>query len=416
MKNWQTMKLKDVCQRITVGHVGSMASEYKDSGIPFLRSLNITPFRLSKRELKFIDKKFHDRLKKSALKPGDVAVVRTGYPGTACVIPKELGEANCSDLVLITPGSELNPHFLAAIFNSTFGKNLVGGNLVGAAQQHFNITTAKELKLLLPPKQIQDKIAAILTAYDDLIETNKRRIALLEKMAEEIYREWFVRLRFPGYQNTQFIKGIPEGWEYTSINTFSKFKYGYTESAVQDNELPKFLRVTDINKSSYIDWSNVPNCPIDENELIKYTLGLHDIVIARMADPGQIAIMEDSISAVFASYLIKIDYDRSKITPYYLFYTLSMDSLLEYFRGANSGSTRGSINAQLIGKTKILKPSFSIQSKFEDLVLPIRNQLFTLLQSNQTLTKTRDLLLPRLISGKLPVEHLDIQTPPSMNP
>ncbi|WGZ95018.1 MAG: hypothetical protein QJT81_03260 [Candidatus Thiothrix putei] len=156
MKNWEEKKLFELCETVTVGFVGSMANEYVEKGIPFLRSLNIKPYYLDFNNLMFVDNAFHAKLKKSSLKPGDVAVVRTGYPGTACVIPESLGEANCSDLVIIRPGKNLNPYFLAAIFNSSFGKNLVAGNLVGAAQQHFNVTVAKELKFRFPPSDLQN--------------------------------------------------------------------------------------------------------------------------------------------------------------------------------------------------------------------------------------------------------------------
>jgi type I restriction enzyme, S subunit len=416
MKNWQTIKLKDVCQRITVGHVGSMASEYKDSGIPFLRSLNITPFRLSKRELKFIDKKFHDRLKKSALKPGDVAVVRTGYPGTACVIPKELGEANCSDLVLITPGSELNPHFLAAIFNSTFGKNLVGGNLVGAAQQHFNITTAKELKLLLPPKQIQDKIAAILTAYDDLIETNKRRIALLEKMAEEIYREWFVRLRFPGYQNTQFIKGIPEGWEVKKIRDIVNFQSGYSfksETYCPDGRFG-VVTIKNVHNGYFIDECSDRIEEIPSNMKQHCRLQNGEILLSLTGNVGRVCRVYGH-DLLLNQRVAKLEplYKNSQCYVYCFF---RQSSVLKFCEMIATGAAQQNLSPIKLGDQKVLIPSCKLIQNFESQVSPLFEKSTLLLQTNKNLTKTRDLLLPRLISGKLPVEHLDIQTPPSMNP
>src|SRR4051794_8589704 len=107
MSDWREIKLKDLCKRVTVGHVGSMAEEYQESGIPFLRSLNIKPFALDLADVKFIDAGFHYKLRKSALRPGDVAVVRTGYPGTAAVIPRSLPDSNCSDLVIVRPGPDL---------------------------------------------------------------------------------------------------------------------------------------------------------------------------------------------------------------------------------------------------------------------------------------------------------------------
>jgi type I restriction enzyme S subunit len=95
------IKLTEVCERITVGHVGPMADKYTAEGVPFLRSQNITPFRLNLDDIKFIPPDFHEKLRKSALQPGDVAVVRTGYPGTACVIPNTFTELNCADLAAV---------------------------------------------------------------------------------------------------------------------------------------------------------------------------------------------------------------------------------------------------------------------------------------------------------------------------
>jgi type I restriction enzyme S subunit len=113
----------------------------------------------------FIDEKFHDALKKSQLRPGDLTIVRTGYPGTAAVIPPELPDSNCSDLVIVRPSEEVNPHFLAAFFNSAFGKQLVLGKIVGAAQKHFNVTAAKEVMLHVPPIAEQEKIIGIIETF-----------------------------------------------------------------------------------------------------------------------------------------------------------------------------------------------------------------------------------------------------------
>src|SRR5438876_414062 len=155
---WKSIKLKELCREITVGFVGPMATEYTESGIPFLRSQNILPFRLELSSIKFISPEFHKKLNKSALHPGDVVVVRTGYPGTACVIPSKLPVSNCADLVIFRPSSQLDPYYLAFIFNSTLGRSHVAGNLVGVAQQHFNVSVAKEMVVNIPPLHTQRKI------------------------------------------------------------------------------------------------------------------------------------------------------------------------------------------------------------------------------------------------------------------
>ena len=126
-ESWRKAKLKDLCYEITVGYVGPMAAEYTTQGIPFLRSQNILPFRLDLSSIKFISPQFHKKIKKSTLRPGDVAVVRTGYPGTACVIPDQLPEANCADLVILRTLPELDPFYLAYIFNSAWGRGTFHG-------------------------------------------------------------------------------------------------------------------------------------------------------------------------------------------------------------------------------------------------------------------------------------------------
>jgi type I restriction enzyme, S subunit len=155
---WPERRLSEVCREMTVGHVGPMAKQYKRSGIFFLRSQNIKPFEIDLNDVVFIDDSFHRALAKSQLRPGDVAIVRTGYPGTAAVIPDTLEIANCADLVIVRPSDQVDPRYIAAFFNSSFGKHLVGGNLNGAAQKHFNVTSAKAVKIGLPPRIEQQRL------------------------------------------------------------------------------------------------------------------------------------------------------------------------------------------------------------------------------------------------------------------
>lgn len=194
-KGWVNRQLASLCHDITVGHVGPMKTEYKGSGLPFLRSQNIRPFEVSMDNAMFIDEAFHRALKKSRLHPGDLAIVRTGYPGTAAVIPPELPDSNCSDLVIVRPSKEVNPHFLAAFFNSAFGKQLVLGKIVGAAQKHFNITAAKEVMLYVPPMPEQEAIVADVHKLREetgrLASLYKRKLAALEALKKSVLYQAF---------------------------------------------------------------------------------------------------------------------------------------------------------------------------------------------------------------------------------
>ena len=194
-KGWIDTPLHMLCRRITVGHVGSMANLYKPTGIPFLRSQNIRPFFVSMENMVFIDYEFHTALEKSSLKSGDLAIVRTGYPGTAAVIPDSLGVANCSDLVIVRPGPEIDAHFLAAFFNSSFGKNMVSGKIVGAAQKHFNVGAAKDVLLHLPPlveqRLIVNEIDKLREETLRLESIYQRKLAALDELKKSLLHRAF---------------------------------------------------------------------------------------------------------------------------------------------------------------------------------------------------------------------------------
>lgn len=389
-----------------------MAHEYQETGVPFLRSQNITPFRLNLDGLKYINEQFHQKIRKSALRPGDVAIVRTGYPGTACVIPEELEVSNCSDLVIIRPGKQLNPYFLCAIFNSTFGRNLVGGNLVGAAQQHFNITVAKELKFLLPPRVTQDKIAAILSAYDDLIDDNQRRIVLLEKISEEIYREWFVRLRFPGHDKVKLVKGVPQGWrvvelkELASVNPSSNSRRGNPESIL-------YVDISSVSTNQIDDVT--PYISAEAPGRARRRVKHGDVIWSsvRPANRAYCLIYEPPDNLIVSTGFAVIRPNAA--TPFtYLFFAVTSNSFVDQMTTVAKGAAYPATSFDDFEKTKLLVPSDDLLARFHEKIEPLFRQKHFLQQQSVRLRQMRDLLLPRLISGKLSVENLDIQFPPSM--
>ena len=143
----------------------------------------------------FINKEFHFLLKKSQLLPNDLAIVRTGYPGTAAVIPEELANSNCSDLVIVRPKKEVNPHFLCAFFNSSFGKNLVMSKIVGAAQKHFNVTAASKVIIHLPPFKQQnllvEKIEELRFESRKLESIYQQKLDHLEELKKSLLQQAF---------------------------------------------------------------------------------------------------------------------------------------------------------------------------------------------------------------------------------
>ena len=154
-------------------------------------TLFIDARKLGSMDIKFISPSFHERLRNSALSPGDVVIVRTGKPGACTVIPSSLPVANCSDLVIVRCGQELDPYFLAYYVNSIAAQH-VDAYLVGAVQQHFNVGSARKILLDLPTLAEQRAIVRILSALDDNIELNRRMNETLEAMARALFRSWFV--------------------------------------------------------------------------------------------------------------------------------------------------------------------------------------------------------------------------------
>jgi type I restriction enzyme S subunit len=178
------------CRRVTVGHVGPMKDRYQSDGIPFLRSQNIRPFEIDLAGVTFIDRAFDAELAKSRLLPGDIAVVRTGYPGTAAVIPGSLEASNCADLVIIRPGSDLNPHYLVAFLNSNLGKRMIAGNLVGAAQKHFNVGSAKRVPVPLPSLAEQarfvERVEDLRQMSIELEQNYRQKLAMLGALKQSL--------------------------------------------------------------------------------------------------------------------------------------------------------------------------------------------------------------------------------------
>jgi len=304
--------------------------------------------------------------------------------------------------------SDVYPKFYAYCFRTPLirkGLTAYGG---GTNISNLNQDILGALEVPFPPLTEQQRIAEILSAYDDLMENNQRRIQLLQEMARALYREWFVHFRFPHNEKVSLVASslgnIPKGWEVRKLAEFVTTKYGYTESTNTEPVGPKYLRGMDINKSSYIDWSEVPYCPITPEDHEEYRLKPRDVVVIRMADPGKVGIVEQEVDAVFASYLIRVAPKDNRLSPYFLFYLMESTEYYGYITGASTGTTRKSASAGVIADYQFVLPPQELVAQFENRVTESRSFLTTLLKQTVALRRTRDLLLPRLLSGQINLE------------
>jgi type I restriction enzyme, S subunit len=401
----QPRPIKDYCLGI---YDGPHATPQESSDGPiFLGIRNITnDGRLDLSDIRHVsEEEFPRWTRRVTPQANDVVFTYEATLHRYALIPEGFRGCLGRRIALVRPDpSQVDSRYLLYFFLSDGWRMVIEGNVIsGATVDRIPLEKFPSFPAALPILTVQRKVADILSAYDDLIENNRRRMVLLEEAARQLYREWFVRLRFPGHEHTRITYGVPVGWERVYLGDVVDTQYGYTETATEEMVGPKFLRGTDINKTQFIDWSTVPYCPIEDNLKRKYQLQVNDIVIIRMADPGKVAIVERDIEAVFASYLIRLLRNDPRLTPYYLFYVLSGDEYQGFVSGVSTGSTRKTANARLLVDFHLVLPSAALLNSFEDAVRPLRQQITTLLVQNEKLRAARDLLLPRLMSGKIAV-------------
>lgn len=256
----------------------------------------------------------------------------------------------------------------------------------------FQYTSFKKKTVLnIPDKHIQRRVSAALSAYDDLIESNRRRIELLEQMAEELYREWFVRFRFPGYQQAKFDKGSPSTWQKKKFGEFCGLKRGYDlpEAQIEDGRFP-IIASTSI-KAFHSQFKVEP--PV--------------ICTGRSGSLGTVLFVNERAWPLNTALYVQKFYGNS---PYLIYFTLKNMGLASF----NSGAGVPSLNRNHLNGISIAVPDKPLQQAFDKHVSVLFEQKEQLVEACKSLQKARDALLTRLISGKLPVDQLDIQFPPSM--
>lgn len=382
-------KIKDFCQ---VGDGAHASIKRENTGIMYLSSKNFKSHGLDLTNLDYInqsDYEKHFKVSKSAITTPSVNDVLLGIIGSIGVpyIVKEGDLFGISSSVAILRTQQgLDANYLFHYMKSSFFQQSVEAIKSGAAQGFLSLEMIRNLPLIAPEESLQQQIAAILTAYDDLIETNNQRIATLEAIAQQIYKEWFARLRFPNWEHTPFHHGIPDGWEVKNFDTFCTLQRGY--------DLPD----QDIKDGIY---------PVIASTSIKayhneYKVKPPVITTGRSGSLGAVIFSHQKSWVLNTALYVKNFHNNS---PYLIFYTLK-NLKLENF---NAGAGVPSLNRNHLQAIKINVPPKEIQNQFDKIISDIFNQKVILEESNAILQKNRNLLLPRLISGKLTLKQAEAQ-------
>lgn len=276
-------------------------------------------------------------------------------------------------------------------------------SMTGASgRQRADRRFIEQLNIKLPSLPIQQKIANILSAYDDLVENNNHRIELLEKAAENLYKEWFVRFRFPNYKETKFEKGLPQEWEVRRLSEFVYVTDG-THDTPKQTESGHYLITGKCITNDFIDFSKAYFISEDDHEKIKKRSGLDkgDILFSNIGTVGSVSIIDYGID--FSVKNVIILKPQSDIEKCYLYCLLKNSTIQELFKQQTNGSSQQFISLGFMRGFKVLIPSMVILERFKGIIEPIIAEKYNLYKKNQNLIKQRDLLLPRLMSGKLEV-------------
>jgi type I restriction enzyme S subunit len=327
------------------------------------------------------------------LTKGDLVVVMTDLTqdasilGGAMLIDRDNLYLHNQRLGLVSHTDEIDRRFLYQYFNWQFFRDQVKASSNGATVKHTSPSRIYQCRIFHPPVPIQRKLAAVLSAYDELLENNSRRIVLLEKLAEEVYREWFVRLRFPGHEKVKVLKGVPQGWAVEKLGSILELCYG--KALKEDDRISGDFPV--YGSSGIVG---------TRNEALVKTSGL---IVGRKGNVGSIFYSGRAFSPIDTVYFVK-----SKLPNSFLYF------LLRSMNFINNDAAVPGLNRKQAYSNQFFFPSAPLVEKFRELADPLFDMKHNLARQNDKLIVARGQLLPRLISGKLSVEHLDIQFPPSM--
>ena len=272
-----------------------------------------------------------------------------------------------------------------------------------AAVPGLNRNLAEKLKISCPDLQTQNRIADILSAYDDLIENNNKRIKLLEQMAENLYKEWFVRFRFPGYENAEFENGIPKGWTIKRMQEFCYVTDG-THNSPKSVDIGIPLITGKCISYGFIDFNISYNISSSEHESIKKRSGLKsgDIIFSNIGTVGNCCIID--YDREFSVKNVIIFKPKTMVETSYLYYWLTSSIMQEIFSTQTNGASQQFVGLNFMRRYKLFVPSNDVLENFAKKIVPIINQKKLLHKINLKLIEQRDLLLPRLMSGKFEVE------------
>jgi type I restriction enzyme S subunit len=293
-------------------------------------------------------------------------------------------------------------------------------NAGGAATPIINKTTFSNIRVDVPPLPIQRRIAGILSAYDDLIENNRKRIAILDEMARRLFREWFVHFRYPGHESVPLVDSplgrIPQGWEVQRVDSICKgvLDGDWIETKDQGGNDYRLLQISNIGLGDFVETGNFRYVTKATFDRLRCTeIQPDDLLIARMPTPIGRAWLAKRMPwrMITAVDVAIVKPDPRIVDPVYLLYFWNQPATLALIEKQSTGTTRLRITRRELCALLVPTPVREVQGLFAQQVRPMLDLANNLRDQNDVLRRTRDLLLPRLMSGRLSVTSAEAAVP-----
>ena len=402
---WEKVKLGDIATCIQPGPFGSQLhnSDYSKEGTPIIMPKDIVGGAIVHSGLLKVSEEHVKRLSRHQVYEGNLMVARKGdVRKCAYITANENGWMTGSDcLKVVLDESKCYPKFIYYQLRSEHIGRWLEKVSIGATMPSLNTGLLSGIEMMLPPIEIQKQIAGILSVYDDLIENNQKQIKLLEEAAQRLYKEWFVDLRFPGYENTKIVDGVPEGWNICPFSSkVDIMSEGTPKTSIPDyyNGRIPFYTPKD-SDGAFFAYKTQMN--ITEGGLKNCNSRLYPpktVIITARGTVGKTTILAVPMAMNQSCYALKM---KENDAPYYLFFALNNE--IKALQTMANGGVFNTIIGKTFDSINIRIPKDPLIYGFEETVRPFMEQIKNKLQANSKLVEARNRLLPKMMSGEVEV-------------
>lgn len=384
-------------------------TEYK-----MIRTTNVKAGRINLGDCRYVDEAtFVKWTRRIQPKRDDIVLTREAPLGEVGLLRSDesvfLGQRTM--LYRANP-KKLDQRFLYYSMLGPFVQGQIRSQGSGATVEHLRVPDAELFLVAYPPLEEQRRIAALLSAYDDLIANNQRRIALLESMAEEIYSEWFVRMRFPGYETAAHGRGMPLGWQASTAAAMVQVQGGGTPSTEVSQYWGGeilFFSPKDSHDGAYCLQTEQSITELGLENCASRLFPKDTIFITARGTVGNLVLAGEPMAMNQSCYALVPKIDKK---PYFVF--AGLRCAVDVIKGVSNSGVFDNVVMDTFKIIPLVNPGDALRDRYNEVAGPIYEQSLVLRRANAHLRATRDALLPRLISGKLRVDALDIQFPSSM--